>query len=93
MELTKIEIKVPKEMTIYMNYHNPKEELERNAMMLYPYIRNMTISHGRAAEILGVDKVELIELYNEIGLPYLNVDISEVEEDMQVFQGLKEVMV
>lgn len=93
MELTKIEIKVPKEMTIYMNYHNPKEELERNAMTLYPYIRNMTISHGRAAEILGVDKVELIELYNEIGLPYLNMDISEVEEDMQVFQGLKEVMV
>lgn len=93
MELTKVEIKVPKEMTIYMNYHNPREELERNAMMLYPYIRNLTISHGRAAEILGIDKFELIELYNEIGLPYLNMDISEVEEDLQVYQEIKEVIV
>ena len=34
--------------------------------MLYPYILNQTISHGRAAEILGIRKSELIDLYDEL---------------------------
>lgn len=83
MESAKIEISVPKEMIIYVNSKDKKEELKRNALILYPYIKDLTISHGRAAEILGIRKLDLITLYNEIGLPYLNMDISEVEEDVK----------
>lgn len=93
MELANVEIKVPKEMTLYINNHSPEAELERNALILYPYIRNLTISHGRAAEILGIEKWELITLYNNLGLSYLNVDISEVEEEIQNFRDLKGVLV
>lgn len=32
------------------------------------------------AEILGIRKYELIELYDRLGLTYLNLDIDEVEE-------------
>lgn len=38
----------------------------------------MTISHGRAAEILGIRKYELIEIYDKLGLPYLDQDIEEI---------------
>lgn len=86
MESAKVEINVPKEMIIYVNSKDKKEELERNALILYPYIKNLTISHGRAAEILGIRKLDLITLYNEIGLPYLSMDISEIEEDIETFQ-------
>ena len=89
MESAKIEINVPKEMILYVNSKDKKEELERNALILYPYIKNLTISHGRAAEILGIRKLDLITLYNEIGLPYLNMDISEVEEDVKTYQAIQ----
>jgi len=89
MESAKVEISVPKEMILYVNSRNKKEELERNAMILYPYIKNLTISHGRAAEILGIRKLDLITLYNEIGLPYLSMDISEVEEDIETYRNIK----
>ena len=89
MESAKIEISVPKEMIIYVNSKDKKEELKRNALILYPYITDLTISHGRAAEILGIRKLDLITLYNEIGLPYLNMDISEVEEDVKTYQAIQ----
>ncbi|EOS36172.1 hypothetical protein C804_00693 [Lachnospiraceae bacterium A4] len=89
MESAKIEISVPKEMIIYVNSKDKKEELKRNALILYPYIKDLTISHGRAAEILGIRKLDLITLYNEIGLPYLNMDISEVEEDVKTYQAIQ----
>lgn len=85
MELVNIEICVPKEM---MN-ENSSDELRRNALILYPYIKDMTIPHGRAAEILGIPKWDLIELYEDIVLPYLDMDISEVEKEVQSFYQLQ----
>ena len=51
-----ITINVPIGMSRYLVAADPESELRRNALLLYPYIYNQTISHGRAAEILGVSK-------------------------------------
>lgn len=90
MEMKEISIKIPKEMSVYLMVNEDQTELERNALMLYPYIKNLTISHGRAAEILGISKWELIQLYDHLGLAYLDQDISEVESDMETYKRLKE---
>ena len=90
MEMKEISIKIPKEMSMYLMVNEDQTELERNALMLYPYIKNLTISHGRAAEILGIPKWELIQLYDHLGLAYLDQDISEVESDMATYKRLKE---
>ena len=90
MEMKEISIKIPKEMSVYLMVNEDQTELERNALMLYPYIKNVTISHGRAAEILGISKWELIQLYDHLGLAYLDQDISEVESDMETYKRLKE---
>jgi len=49
-----VTIKVPVGMSKYLVTMTPETELTRNALLLYPYILNQTISHGRAAEILGI---------------------------------------
>lgn len=49
-----VTIKVPVGMAKYLSSKNPETELIRNALLLYPYVFNQTISHGRAAEILGL---------------------------------------
>ena len=61
-----VTIKVPVGMSKYLVTMNPETELTRNALLLYPYILNQTISHGRAAEILGIRKSELIDLYDKL---------------------------
>ena len=58
-----ITINVPIGMSRYLIAGDPESELRRNALLLYPYIYNQTISHGRAAEILGVSKSDLITIY------------------------------
>ena len=59
-----------------------EQDFARNAMLLYPFIQNLTISHGRAAEILGVHKTDLIEFYDSMGIAYLNQSEDELMEDL-----------
>lgn len=93
MTMTDVKIRVPVEMESYVTANDKKSELVRNAMLLYPYINNLTISHGKAAEILGIRKYELIDLYDALGLPYLNQDIQEIEDEVQYWKKLKGVVV
>lgn len=51
-----VEMELPDEMKTFAMPENKEEQIVRNAMILYPYIRKMKISHGRAAELLGMRK-------------------------------------
>ena len=73
---------MPEGMIMYLRPKNPRAELEKNALLLYPYINDRTIFHGKAAEILGIPKNDLIELYDHMGLSYLSMDISEIENEV-----------
>jgi hypothetical protein len=76
-------------MVMYINPQNKNDELKRNALLLYPYINNNTISHGRAAKILGITKYELIDIYDSLGLAYLSLDITEVEDEIASWDSMK----
>lgn len=84
-----VTIQVPVGMSKYLVSVNPEAELTRNALLLYPYILNQTISHGRAAEILGLRKSELIDLYDKLGYSYLDMTLDDLEEDLETFRQLK----
>ncbi|MEE3313373.1 MAG: UPF0175 family protein [Treponema sp.] len=58
-------------------------DLRTRAMLLYPAIADLTISHGKAAELLGISKWDLIELYANMGIPYVNQTWEEVEQDIR----------
>lgn len=57
---TSIEIRIPEAMKPYVAEKNVEEELQRNALLLYPRILSKKISHGKVAEILGISKSDLI---------------------------------
>ena len=90
MELTDIKLSVPQGIAHYLSTNNEKTELERNAMILYPYIKNLTISNGKAAEILGIGKLELRELYNKLGLPYFDLDNEEINQDIDNIRRVRQ---
>ena len=81
-----VTINVPTGMAKYLVTLNPEAELTRYALLLYPYILNQTISHGRAAEILGIRKSELIDLYDKQGYSYFDMTMDELD----TFRRMKE---
>ena len=88
MNYVETKIRIPVQMLNYLQTGNDEEELQRNAMILYPFIKSGRISHGKAANLLGIDKRVIIELYNNLGFPYLS-SISDFEEDLKTIKTLK----
>ena len=72
MKNVSINVSVPEEMAPYIFSDDKEMKLIQDAMMLYPLIKNQTVSHGRVAQILGVKKRDLIDLYSSMGIPYPN---------------------
>ena len=85
-----VTINVPVGMSKYLVNINPETELTRNALLLYPYIFNQTISHGRAAEILGMRKSELIDLYDNLGYSYFDMTMDDLDGELETFRQLRE---
>lgn len=79
MTTTRAEIDVPEEIVPYTVLEDKEAQTTRNAMLVYPYIKRGVISHGKAAEMLGIHKIDLITLYGRLGLPYSD----ETEEARQ----------
>ena len=90
MRTINVQITVPEDMSKYLNNADYEQIFERNAMLLYPFIRNLTISHGRAAEILGVHKTDLIEFYDSMGIPYLNQSEEDLMADLATLDRVME---
>ncbi len=91
MSMVSIEINLPASVKDYV-LDETTEEM-RNALLLYPSIANNTISHGRAAELLGMHKMELIELYSKLGIPYLDMTDEEFEEEIQTVKKLANIKI
>lgn len=89
MSLVDVNIKVPVEMAVYLEPSGQVTELERNAMLLYPYILKQAISHGRAAEILGIRKNDLIDIYDKMGFSYLDQTMDDLDAELEAYRKLK----
>ena len=89
VKMESVTIKVPVEMKKYIVDTDAETDLVRNALLLYPYILNQTISHGRAAEILGIRKSELIDIYDKMGYSYFDMTIDELDTELETYEQLK----
>lgn len=90
MMMASIDVTVPEAAKQYVL--DDTTELMRKALLIYPSIANETISHGKAAELLGVKKNELIELYSSIGIPYIDMTDEEFDEEISVIKRLESAL-
>ncbi len=91
--MTSVNMEMPEEMVSFVMHSGREEQLKRNAMILYPYVYDGIISHGRAAEILGIFKMDLIMLYGKLGIPYIQMTDDEIEEELETVKELGEKLV
>ena len=85
--LAKVEIEVPVDLLPYIGREDDK--LKQYALLLYPFIHSGDLSHGRAAEILGMNRLDLIDLYGEMELPYFCETEEELQSDLETLKGLR----
>ena len=84
MKTVSVNMSFPEGMVQYLaSDDDPESALRQNAMILYPLIDNLTVSCGRAAELLGIRKRDLIELYSSMGIPYLTQTDTELQSDLE----------
>ncbi len=81
--MANIQIEVPENLAQFIKSEDEQEILMRNAMLIFPFIKNETVSYGRAAEILNMRKIDLIALYGSLGIPYFDLSAEELAEDLQ----------
>ena len=81
MRTVNVQVTVPEGIVPYLDDTERDISFERNARI---------ISHGRAAEILGVRKWDLIEYYNGLGIPYLNQRKEDLLADLATFDRVME---
>ena len=84
MQLQAATIQITEGMKPYINTKKAEMDARQRAMLLYPFIQNGTISHGRAAEILGMSKWSLIQLYGLLGIPFIDMEAAELDRDIAV---------
>ena len=85
--LARIELEVPVNLLPYLK--RKKDRAKQYALLLYPYIHNGDISHGKAAEILGMNRLDLIDLYGEMELPYFCETEEELQSDLDTLKELR----
>ncbi len=88
MKNVSVNLSVPEAVLPYLFSDDKKMKLVQGAMMLYPFIKNQTVSHGRVAEILGIRKRDLIDLYSSMGIPYLDQSEDELLSDLKTLDDL-----
>jgi predicted HTH domain antitoxin len=83
MQPIKIEIELPEEVAKYVDYKNTDYHRKARELLLYQLVRDEKISFGKAAEILGMRKIDYITRLGSMGIPYLDGNYDEVSSDIE----------
>ena len=88
METATMQLNMPVGMRQFGSQRSKETTARKNAMLLYPFIADYTISYGRAAEILGICKERLIAMYAKLGIPYINLSDEEIEDELKMYDNV-----
>lgn len=89
MDFTKVVLNVPEGLAPFVEIEDEKSQMIRNAMLLLPYIKSDVISHGKVAEMLRVNKLDLITIYGSFGIPYFDATEEDFLEDAATVRMMK----
>jgi predicted HTH domain antitoxin len=81
MSTLKIELELPEEIVEYLG----TQELDKSIkeLIVLNLLREHKISQGKAKEILGISKSELIELMMLHSIPAIDLSTEELKEELK----------
>ena len=82
----KFEMEIPGAIAGYFPADDAVLKTQVYKLLLAFLVRQGVISFGKAAELVGVDKMTFITDMGLMGIPYFDGDISEVLNDMETIK-------
>jgi len=86
MQPHKLELDIPDAIIGYLQMDDEKIKNRIYKLLLIDLVRRSIISFGKAAELVGVDKMSFINEMGHMGIPYYCEDISEVINDAKTIE-------
>lgn len=90
MGSVKIGIEISEEILKFMDKNQENYSKKVKELFLYQFIKDEKISFGKAAEIMGLSKLEYMKDLGEMGIPYFNSSIEDVLNDVKSLDELME---
>ena len=86
MQTHRLEIEIPEILMDYLQMDDEKIKNRIYKLLIIDLVCNGIISHGKAAELVGLDKLSFIEEIGRLGIPYFDIDISEIINDSKMVE-------
>ncbi|NLN83602.1 MAG: UPF0175 family protein [Firmicutes bacterium] len=83
MDVVRIELEVPQVLAEYADINSESYKKKINQIMLYELVKNEKISIGKAAEAMGMRKIDFITDLGKMDIPYFDFSMEELMEDVQ----------
>ena len=83
MQSRRFEIEIPDTIAGFFQMDDEKIKMRVNKLLLADLARQGIISFGKAAEIIGIDKMAFIAEMSHMGIPYFDGTVSEVISDAE----------
>ena len=83
MDVVRIELEIPQVLAEYADVNSESYKKRINQIMLYELVKNEKISIGKAAEAMGMRKIDFIKDLGKMDIPYFDFSIEELIEDVQ----------
>lgn len=83
MSSVNVEIQFPRDLLIGLNLEPRGLERKAREWVALELFREGQVSAGRAATFLELTKSQFIDLLNERGISYLDLDAEELAQDME----------
>ncbi len=84
--MSTIMMEVDRELVDLLHNLGQPEDKLKEYLVLELY-RRREISSGKAAELLGMQKFEFIRYASRVGIPYLDMDRQELENEIKIARG------
>lgn len=89
MNTIRMEFEMPSEILNYVSKNDKDYNDKVKELMIYALIRDGKISYGKGAEMLGINKFDLVTALGKLGIAYFNETIEEVEDDLMALDKIE----
>lgn len=83
MTLKKVEVELPEELWKLAGFSPAKASAKVRELLVMELLRRAQLSQGKAAELLGLDRWELMDLMAAYQVPATQLTTSELTADRQ----------
>ena len=82
--MSTVSVELDRELVnLFRQTHTRPEDTLKEYLVLELYRRH-EISSGRAAELLGMERFEFIRFASRLGIPYVDMDNQELEDEIDL---------